>query len=86
MLGSCRIGSFGWKDHRHRRAGYKGTSGGLAVCISACDDGDGKAASKSVRSNSLCILIFSILMVDVNHLESIYRIVTENKGLFLLVD
>ncbi|KEH36446.1 metacaspase-1 isoform X3 [Medicago truncatula] len=43
-----RIASFGWKDHRHRRAGNKGTRGGLAVCISACDDSDGKAGRKSV--------------------------------------
>jgi hypothetical protein len=81
MFGSSRIGSFGWKDHRRRRAGYKGTSGGLAVCISACEDKDGKAANKSVSSNALGILFFfpSILMVDINQLESIYRIVTENK-------
>ncbi|KAJ1396508.1 Caspase domain [Sesbania bispinosa] len=39
------IGSTGWKDHRHRRGSYKGTRGGLAVCISACDD-DGNAADK----------------------------------------
>jgi hypothetical protein len=61
MFGSSRIGSFGWKDHRHRRAGYKGTSGGLAVCISACEDKDGKAASKSVSSNALGILFFLFL-------------------------
>lgn len=75
MLGSFRIGSFGWKDHRHRKAGNKGTRGGLAVCISACDDGDGKAGRKSVRSNALCVLFFpSILMVDIDQLESIYII------------
>lgn len=48
------MGSFGWKDHRHRRAGYKGTKGGLVVCISACDD-DGNVARKSVSNNELCI-------------------------------
>ncbi|CAL5183212.1 unnamed protein product [Lathyrus oleraceus] len=45
------FGSLGWKDQRHRRAGYKGTRGGLAVCISACDD-DGNAASKSALTYS----------------------------------
>ncbi|WJX22039.1 hypothetical protein P8452_11386 [Trifolium repens] len=48
----CRInrkGYYGWEDHRHPRAGYKGTRGGLAVCISACDD-DGSAADTSAFS------------------------------------
>ncbi|CAL0309505.1 unnamed protein product [Lupinus luteus] len=48
----CRInrkGYYGWEDHRSHRAGYKGTRGGLAVCISACDD-DGSAADTSAFS------------------------------------
>ncbi|KAK7302530.1 hypothetical protein RJT34_13422 [Clitoria ternatea] len=48
----CRMnrkGYYGWEDHRHPRAGYKGTRGGLAVCISACDD-DGNAADTSALS------------------------------------
>ncbi|KAJ1396507.1 Caspase-like domain superfamily [Sesbania bispinosa] len=48
----CRMnrkGYYGWEDHRHPRAGYKGTRGGLAVCISACDD-DGNAADTSAFS------------------------------------
>ncbi|KAL2342096.1 hypothetical protein Fmac_010036 [Flemingia macrophylla] len=49
----CRMnrkGYYGWEDHRHPRAGYKGTRGGLAVCISACDD-DGNAADTSAFSS-----------------------------------
>ncbi|KAK4769180.1 hypothetical protein SAY86_027330 [Trapa natans] len=37
----CRIGrdgSYKWEDQRRPLAAYKGTSGGVAVCISACDD------------------------------------------------
>ncbi|XP_061365474.1 metacaspase-1-like [Gastrolobium bilobum] len=48
----CRMnrkGYYGWEDHRNPRAGYKGTGGGLAVCISACDD-DGNAADTSAFS------------------------------------
>ncbi|XP_027339428.1 metacaspase-1-like [Abrus precatorius] len=48
----CRMnrkGYYGWEDHRHPRAGYKGTRGGLALCISACDD-DGNAADTSAFS------------------------------------
>ncbi|XP_058771732.1 metacaspase-1-like [Vicia villosa] len=48
----CRMnrkGYYGWEDHRSHRAGYKGTRGGLAVCISACDD-DGSAADTSAFS------------------------------------
>lgn len=36
----CRMdreGYYTWQDHR-RPSNYKGTNGGLAVCISACDD------------------------------------------------
>ncbi|KAF7842984.1 metacaspase-1-like isoform X1 [Senna tora] len=33
-----REGSYIWQDHTLPSAGYKGTGGGLAVCISACDD------------------------------------------------
>ncbi|XP_057431783.1 metacaspase-1-like isoform X2 [Lotus japonicus] len=32
------IGYWGWKDHRPRRGDFKGSKGGLAVCISACGD------------------------------------------------
>jgi len=46
-LSSNRKGYYGWEDQRNPRAGYKGTRGGLAVCISACDD-DGNAADTSV--------------------------------------
>lgn len=49
----CRVnrkGYYGWEDHRHPRSGYKGTRGGLAVCISACDD-DGNAADTSAFSS-----------------------------------
>ncbi|MED6108733.1 hypothetical protein PIB30_026820 [Stylosanthes scabra] len=48
----CRMnrkGYYGWEDHRNPRAAYKGTSGGVAVCISACDD-DGNAADTSAFS------------------------------------
>ncbi|XP_015951472.2 metacaspase-1-like isoform X2 [Arachis duranensis] len=37
----CKInreGFYIWEDHRRPRI-YKGTNGGLAICISACDDG-----------------------------------------------
>ncbi|KAG8368670.1 hypothetical protein BUALT_Bualt15G0069900 [Buddleja alternifolia] len=37
----CRMkrdGYYLWEDHGHQSAIYKGTSGGLAVSISACDD------------------------------------------------
>ncbi|EPS58807.1 hypothetical protein M569_16004, partial [Genlisea aurea] len=37
----CRLkrsGFYTWEDHGRRSATYKGTSGGLAVCISACGD------------------------------------------------
>ncbi|KAK7412154.1 hypothetical protein VNO78_03603 [Psophocarpus tetragonolobus] len=61
----CRInrkGYYGWEDHRHPRAGYKGTRGGLAVCISACDD-DGNAADTSAFSGeeSAGALTFSFI-------------------------
>ncbi|KAK7328145.1 hypothetical protein VNO77_22241 [Canavalia gladiata] len=48
----CRMnrkGYYGWEDHRHPVAGYKGSRGGLAICISACDD-DGNAADTSAFS------------------------------------
>ncbi|MED6108734.1 hypothetical protein PIB30_026821 [Stylosanthes scabra] len=48
----CRMnrnGYYGWEDHRKRRGAYKGTSGGVAVCISACDD-DGNASDTSAFS------------------------------------
>ncbi|XLT12313.1 hypothetical protein HN51_058003 [Arachis hypogaea] len=44
-----RKGYYGWEDHRSRRGAYKGTNGGVAVCISACDD-DGSAADTSAFS------------------------------------
>lgn len=37
----CRInrgGSYMWEDHRTPHGTYKGTRGGIAICISACDD------------------------------------------------
>lgn len=33
-----RDGNYRWEDQRRPSAAYKGTSGGVAVCISACDD------------------------------------------------
>ncbi|KAK7246747.1 hypothetical protein RIF29_41617 [Crotalaria pallida] len=48
----CRMnrrGYYGWEDHRNLIGGYKGTRGGIAVCISACDD-DGSAADTSAFS------------------------------------
>ncbi|KAL1289590.1 metacaspase-1-like isoform X1 [Arachis ipaensis] len=48
----CRMnrkGYYGWEDHRTRRGAFKGTNGGVAVCISACDD-DGSAADTSAFS------------------------------------
>ncbi|TKY71470.1 Metacaspase-1 protein [Spatholobus suberectus] len=61
----CRMnrkGYYGWEDHRHPRAGYKGTRGGLAVCISACDD-DGNAADTSAfgSEESAGALTFSFI-------------------------
>jgi len=68
-LSTNRKGYYGWEDHRNPRF-YKGTRGGLAVCISACDD-DGNAADTSVSyaclhasfslSNGLCKLEYNYL-------------------------
>ncbi|KAL1289593.1 hypothetical protein HN51_058004 [Arachis hypogaea] len=44
-----RKGNYVWTNKKRRRGGYRGTKGGLAVCISACGD-DGKAAETSAFS------------------------------------
>ncbi|XP_027193435.1 metacaspase-1-like isoform X2 [Cicer arietinum] len=62
-----RMGSFGWKDHRHRRAGYKGTKGGLVVCISACDD-DGNVARKSALTYSFLQVMQDVPKLTYGHL------------------
>ncbi|WVY93143.1 hypothetical protein V8G54_032231 [Vigna mungo] len=61
LLSTNRKGYYGWEDHRNPRA-YKGTRGGLAVCISACDD-DGNAADTSAFSGeeSAGALTFSFI-------------------------
>ncbi|XP_027339135.1 metacaspase-3-like isoform X3 [Abrus precatorius] len=46
-----RKGNYEWEDHRHPKACYKGTKGGLAICISACGD-NGNAADKSALTYS----------------------------------
>lgn len=34
----CRAGHCTWEDHSYQSTTYKGTSGGLAISLSACDD------------------------------------------------
>ncbi|CAJ1963477.1 unnamed protein product [Sphenostylis stenocarpa] len=71
----CRMnrkGHYGWQDHRNRRT-YKGTRGGLAVCISACDD-DGSAADTSAFSGveSTGALTFSFIQAMQNQSNLTY--------------
>ncbi|XP_028753149.1 metacaspase-3-like [Neltuma alba] len=42
-----RFGEYGWEDHVRGKPHYKGTNGGLAICISACDD-NGSSGDTSV--------------------------------------
>ncbi|KAG5000527.1 hypothetical protein JHK87_021599 [Glycine soja] len=72
----CRMnrkGYYGWEDQRNPRAGYKGTRGGLAVCISACDD-DGNAADTSALSGeeSSGALTFSFIQAMQNESNLTY--------------
>ncbi|KAF3435029.1 hypothetical protein FNV43_RR22116 [Rhamnella rubrinervis] len=51
----CRMnreGYYTWQDHR-RPSHYKGTNGGLAVCISACDDHQTSADTTALSGNTL---------------------------------
>lgn len=65
MGSSSKVGSFGWKDQRRRKAGHKGTKGGLAVCISACDDNE-NAQDKSVSNSNN---VFYVNQLDLVRME-----------------
>ncbi|KAK7328144.1 hypothetical protein VNO77_22240 [Canavalia gladiata] len=67
-----RKGYYEWEDHRHPIAGYKGSKGGLAICISACGD-DGNAADKSALTYSFLHAMQNEPKLTYGHLLNVMR-------------
>nr|GLL23840.1 metacaspase-3-like [Ipomoea trifida] len=60
----CRMnrdGSAKWEDHRNPYSAYKGTSGGTAICISACDDHQNSADTTAFTGTTMGALTFSFI-------------------------
>ncbi|KAI3836743.1 hypothetical protein MKW92_037771 [Papaver armeniacum] len=52
----CRMnqnGYYTWEDHSPPSGAYKGTSGGLALCFSACDDHQTSADTSALAGNAM---------------------------------
>lgn len=48
-----RAGFFAWEDHSPRSGAYKGTSGGLAISFSGCDDNQTSADTSALSGNTI---------------------------------
>lgn len=61
----CRInrgGFYKWEDHHPSHvASYGGTSGGKAICISACDDHQNSADTSAFTGNAIGALTYSFI-------------------------
>ncbi|KAI3715830.1 hypothetical protein L6452_22818 [Arctium lappa] len=61
----CRInrgGFYKWEDHHPSHvSSYGGTSGGKAICISACDDHQNSADTSAFTGNSIGALTYSFI-------------------------
>ncbi|KAL2476892.1 Metacaspase-1 [Forsythia ovata] len=60
----CRInreGYFKWDDHSIPHAAYKGTSGGCAISISACDDHQNSGDTTAFTDNATGALTYSFI-------------------------
>ncbi|MED6108736.1 hypothetical protein PIB30_026822 [Stylosanthes scabra] len=55
-----RKGNYVWTNKKRRRGGYRGTNGGVAVCLSACGD-DGKAAEAFSGMESSGVFTYSFI-------------------------
>ncbi|CAA2969505.1 Hypothetical predicted protein [Olea europaea subsp. europaea] len=65
----CRInreGYFKWGDHRIPHAAYKGTLGGNAISISACDDHRNSADPTVSGQEPLFLLDFLGIFLNLN--------------------
>ncbi|KAI8554849.1 hypothetical protein RHMOL_Rhmol05G0128800 [Rhododendron molle] len=52
----CRVnreGYYMWEDHRYLSTTYKGTSGGLAISLSACDDHQSTLDTMALSGNAM---------------------------------
>ncbi|XP_071715359.1 metacaspase-3-like [Rutidosis leptorrhynchoides] len=60
----CRIdrgGFYKWEDHNSHVSSFKGTRGGKAICISACDDHQNSADTSAFTGNAIGVLTYSFV-------------------------
>ncbi|OWM63606.1 hypothetical protein CDL15_Pgr008149 [Punica granatum] len=67
----CRIkkdGFYRWEDHQLPSAAYRGTNGGVAICISACDDHETSADTSAFLVDTVTgAMTFSFIQAMANY-------------------
>ncbi|KAI0507626.1 hypothetical protein KFK09_013752 [Dendrobium nobile] len=59
---TSRVGSFQWEDHTPKSGAFKGTSGGLAICISGCDDSQSAQDTQTLSGSAITgAMIYSLI-------------------------
>ncbi|XP_020593056.1 metacaspase-1-like [Phalaenopsis equestris] len=61
----CRMsrgGFFQWEDHTPKSGTFKGTSGGLAICISGCDDNQSAQDTQALSGSAITgAMVYSLI-------------------------
>ncbi|CAK9163132.1 unnamed protein product [Ilex paraguariensis] len=72
----CRIspeGLYGWEDQWIPQGGYKGTSGGIAISLTACDDNQNSGDTTAFNGNASGALTYTFINILQNEPRPTYE-------------